>query len=114
MNSLCKITRVLIWIWLIAAICFSVFFALEYKNSLVIEGPERKLQKIEEATDIAQLKRTSRMYIDFLYGVHGASLRLWKIGLLYGLTNIVFAACCVASIIGSSRGDVAQNPQDSE
>lgn len=96
-------TRVLIWIWLAGAICFSALFAYEYKNSLAIEGPEPKFQRIEESTDIAQLKRTSRMYVDFLYGVHGASLRLWEISLIFGLTNIAIAACCAACFGSSSK-----------
>jgi len=94
----------MIWVWLAVAICFSALFALEYKNSLVIEGPERKFQRIEESTDIVQLKRTSRMYVDFLYGVHGASVRLWRISLLFGLTSIVLASCC-AACFGTSAQD---------
>jgi hypothetical protein len=104
-----KATKALIWIWLAGAICFSVFFVLEYKNSLAIEGPEPKFQRIEESTDIVQLKRTSRMYVDFLYGVHGASVRLWKIGLIYGLANVVIAGCCVACFGRSSRSDNVEN-----
>jgi hypothetical protein len=104
-----KLTRALIWLWLAGAICFSAFFVLEYKNSLVIDGPEAKFQRIEESTDIVQLKRTSKMYVDFLYGVHGASLRLWKISLIYGLTNIVFAACFAVCFGRSSQGDVVEN-----
>jgi hypothetical protein len=103
------VTRTLIWIWLAGSICFSVFFALEYKNSLVIEGAEPKLQRIDESTNIVELRRTARMYVDFLYGVHGASLRLWKISLIYGLANIAFAGCCAACFGRSSRPKVAND-----
>jgi hypothetical protein len=69
---------------------------MEYENSLVIDGPEQKFQRIQESTNIVELKRTSRMYVDFLYGVHGASLRLWRISLAYGVMNVVFFVCCAA------------------
>jgi hypothetical protein len=109
MNWFRLAAKTLIWTWLVGAICFSAFFTLEYKNSLVIEGPEAKFQRIEAATNIVELKRTSRMYVDFLYGVHGASLRLWKISLIYGLVNIALAGCCAASLRRSSRAKVANN-----
>src|SRR3979411_3354128 len=104
-----QVTKILIWIWLVGAICFSAFFTLEYKNSLVIEGPEPKFQRIEESTNIVELKRTSRMYVDFFYGVHGASLRLWRISLIYGLANIALAGCCAACFGRSSRVNVANS-----
>lgn len=109
MNRFRHMTNALIWIWLVGALCFSAFFTLEYKNSLVIEGPERKFRRIEEATNIVQLKRTSRMYVDFLYGVHGSSLRLWRISLIYGLANIVLAAWCAGCFrrLSRARTDVA-------
>lgn len=98
-----KATRALVWVWLAGSICFSVLLAYECNNSLTIGGPEPKFQRIEESTNIVELKRTSKMYVDFLYGVHGASLRLWKISLVYGLINIVVASCCAVYFTKASR-----------
>lgn len=86
--------RVLAVAWLALSFCYTAFLMLEYKNSLDISGPEQKFQRIEESTDIVQLKRTSKMYVDFLYGVHNASLRLWTVNVSYGIINTAFLAYC--------------------
>lgn len=87
--------RVLVMVWLALSLCYTAYLLLEYKNSLEISGPEQKMQRIEESTDIVQLKRTSKMYVDFLYGVHNASLRLWAVNFGYGIINTAFLAHCV-------------------
>jgi hypothetical protein len=100
-----KTTRVLAAVWLTLSLCYVAFLLLEYKNSFDVSGPEQKLQRIEESTDIVQLKRTSKMYVDFMYGVHFASLRLWVVNVGYGVINTAFLAYCVCFGRGLSVGD---------
>ena len=89
-------TRILLVGWLVLSLCYVAFLFLERKNSLEISGPEQKMQRIEESTDIVQLKRTSKMYVDFMYGVHNSSLRLWVVNVGYGIINTAFLAYCVS------------------
>jgi hypothetical protein len=90
--------KILVWAWLLIAMCYTAFFTLEYKNSLAISDPEQKMQRIEDSTDLLQLKRTAKMEIDFMYSVHASSLRLWRISLAYGILNITFFAYCAFCI----------------
>lgn len=94
--------KVVVVLWLILSACYVTYLVVERKNTFEIGGPEQKLQRIEEATDITQLKRTAKMYVDFMYGVHNASLRLWVVNLGYGVGNIVFLIYCVCCAGGFS------------
>lgn len=70
------------------ASCYTGYFILEYKNSLDISDRNQKLQAIEQSSDLASLKRTAKMHVNFLYDVHNADLSLWRIGVIYGALNI--------------------------
>jgi hypothetical protein len=94
--------KVVVVLWLILSACYVTYLLVERKNTFEIGGPEQKLQRIEESTDITQLKRTAKMYVDFLYGLHNASLRLWVVNLGYGVGNIAFLIYCVCSAGGLS------------
>jgi hypothetical protein len=82
-------------LWIAVGMFYTAYLVLEFKNSLVIGSAEQKLQRIEEATDLTQLKRTSKMYIDFQYGVHQTSVDLWKINVVYAVLNAGFLGFCV-------------------
>ena len=104
--------RVLVAVWLALSLCYTAYLLLEYKNSLEISGPEQKMQRIEESTDIVQLKRTSKMYVDFLYGVHNASLRLWAVNVGFAMINTALLAHCVYFIGRSYRCPPQVSPSE--
>ena len=93
--------RKLMVVWLTLSLCYSAYLFIEFKNSLSIGDPEEKLQRIEESTDLVRLKRTSRMYLDFMYAVHAASVWLWKVNVCYGFINVAFIIYLLAT---TSRG----------
>jgi hypothetical protein len=89
--------KLVIWLCLIMAGCYTAYFILEYKNSLEISDRQQKLQVIEESTDITHLKRTAKMYVNSLYDIHKTAISLWAICVVYGGLNIVLLSYYVIS-----------------
>ena len=93
-------------LWLGLSLCYVVFLVLEYKNDLQINPPREALLVIESATDIERLRRTAKMHINFLYGVHDAALFLWKINLAFGIANIGFMSYCLVVYSSSKKANL--------
>lgn len=88
---------------MVMAVCFTGFFILEYKNSLEISDGSRAMQSIEQMTDLAQLKRTAKMNIDFLNNAHKSALSLWRVSVVYGAFNMVVLSYCLFPLNGSKK-----------